>query len=99
MTEENNDILDNVEVFVHEQQPDVNELHASLTASKVLVAILETMGSVKVPTLTLFNATNKDKQMIVDYDDTDEPSFVFRLPTKEEMEFNGQLIDESTDGN
>jgi hypothetical protein len=87
------------EQIVTEQTMDVNELHASLTASKVLVAILETLGSVKVPTLTLFNATNKDKQMIVDYDDSEQPSFVFRLPTTEEMEYNAELINESDNDN
>ena len=94
MTEEiNEELLKNLEVVVHEQQPDVNELQASLTASKTLVAILETLGEVIVPTKTLFNANNKDKVLVVDYDEsTGVPSFKFRLPKDEEMKYNADLV-------
>jgi DNA topoisomerase VI subunit B len=74
------------------EEYDVNEIQASLTASKVLVAILETLGSVRVETKTLVEATNKDKQLVVDYDETG-PAFIFRLPSESEFEFNGQLIE------
>lgn len=71
---------------------DVNEVQASLTASKVLVAILETLGEVRVLTQTVFNATNKDKELIVDYDENG-PAFIFRLPKEGELDFNGELIE------
>jgi len=74
------------------EEYDVNEVQASLTASKVLVAILETLGSVRVETKTLVEATNKDKQLVVDYDETG-PAFIFRLPSDSEFEFNGMLAE------
>ena len=74
------------------EEYDVNEVQASLTASKVLVAILETLGSVRVETKTLVEATNKDKQLVVDYDETG-PAFIFRLPSDNEFEFNGMLAE------
>lgn len=78
------------------EEYDVNEVQASLTASKVLVAILETLGQVRVETKTLVEATNKDKQLIVDYDETG-PAFIFRLPDASELEFNGELIEDEID--
>ena len=74
------------------EEYDVNEVQASLTASKVLVAILETLGSVRVETKTLVEADNKDKQLVVDYDETG-PAFIFRLPSDSEFEFNGVLAE------
>jgi hypothetical protein len=74
------------------EEYDVNEVQASLTASKVLVAILETLGSVRVETKTLVEATNKDKQLVVDYDETG-PAFIFRLPSDSEFEFNDVLAE------
>jgi hypothetical protein len=74
------------------EEYDVNEVQASLTASKVLVAILETLGSVRVETKTLVEADNKDKQLVVDYDETG-PAFIFRLPSDSEFEFNGMLAE------
>ena len=74
------------------EEYDVNAVQASLTASKVLVAILETLGSVRVETKTLIEATNKDKQLVVDYDETG-PAFIFRLPSDSEFEFNGVLAE------
>ncbi len=81
------------EQVVVSQEPefDVNEVQAQLTASKVLIAILDTLGQVTVPTKTLFEANNKDKELVVDYDESG-PSFIFRLPKDEEMEYNAELI-------
>ena len=42
------------------EEYDINAVQASLTASKVLVAILETIGEVRVETKTLVGAENKD---------------------------------------
>lgn len=65
---------------------DVNEVQAALTASKVLVAILETLGEVRVLTKTVFEATNKDKELIVDYDENG-PAFIFRLPKDGDLDY------------
>lgn len=72
---------------------DVNEVQASLTASKVLVAILETLGEVRVETNTLVSAQNKDKQLIVDYDENG-PAFIFRLPKEGDFGTDTDLISE-----
>lgn len=88
MTEE---IIEQVQSF------DVNEVQAALTASKVLVAILDTHGPLKVPTSTVFAADNKDKELIVDYDE-EGPSFIFRLPTEEDVMYTQEpIIDDSAE--
>ena len=78
--------------MTEEVQYDINEVQAKLTASKVLVAILETLGQVRVETKTLVGAENKDKELIVDYDETG-PAFIFRLPKANDFEFNAKLIE------
>jgi hypothetical protein len=82
MTEE---IIQQVDSF------DVNEVQAALTASKVLVAILDTLGQVRVPTSAVFAADNKDKELIVDYDENG-PAFIFRLPTEEDVMYTQEAI-------
>ena len=84
------------EQVVVNQKPDfdVNEVQAQLTASKVLISILETLGQVTVPTKTLFEANNKDKELVVDYDEK-TLSFIFRLPREEDMVYNAELIEEN----
>jgi len=64
--------------MTEETQFDVNEIQAQLTASKVLVAVLETLGKVHVPTATLISATNEDKELLVDYN-PDGPEFIFSV--------------------
>jgi hypothetical protein len=76
------------------EEYDINAVQASLTASKVLVAILETLGEVRVETKTLVGAENKDKELIVDYDENG-PCFIFRLPRPGDFEFNADLIEEA----
>lgn len=76
------------------EEYDVNQVQASLTASKVLVAILETLGEVRVETKTLVGAENKDKELIVDYDENG-PAFIFRLPRPGDLEFSANLIEEA----
>ena len=61
-----------------ENQEDVI---ASLSTNKILVAILESLGKVSVPTLTFLDASNEDKELVIDYDE-DGPSFVFSLKAK-----------------
>jgi hypothetical protein len=68
--------------MTEEVKPDINQVQAQLTASKVLVAILETLGQVRVETKTLVGAENKDKELVVDYDENG-PAFIFRLNAPE----------------
>jgi hypothetical protein len=77
------------------EEYDINDVQASLTASKVLVAILETLGEVRVETKTLVSAQNKDKELIVDYDETG-PAFIFRLPKPGDLEYNAELIEQDS---
>ena len=64
--------------MTEEVQHDINEIQAQLTASKVLVAVLETLGTVRVPTANLISATNEDKELLVDYN-PDGPEFIFSV--------------------
>jgi len=64
--------------MTEEVQYDINEVQSKLTASKVLVAILETLGQVRVETKTLVSAENKDKELVVDYDENG-PAFIFSV--------------------
>lgn len=57
------------------------ELVAQMSTNKVLVAILETLGKVTVPTLTFIDAANSDKELVIDYNE-DPPSFIFSLRDK-----------------
>ena len=59
------------------------DLIAQMSTSKVLVSILETLGSVKVPTLTFLDAANQDKELIITYEE-EPPAFVFSLKDKED---------------
>jgi hypothetical protein len=79
------------EIVVEPVGYDVNEVQAALTASKVLVAILETLGEVRVLTKTVFEATNKDKELIVDYDENG-PAFIFRLPKSGELDNGTEAV-------
>ena len=53
-----------------------------LNLSQLLVAILDTVGSVEIPTVKFVNASGENKEIVVDYDD-DVPSLTFRLRDKE----------------
>ena len=64
--------------MTEEIQDNISDIQAQLTASKVLVAILETLGKVHVPTATLVSATNEDKELVVDYN-PDGPEFIFSV--------------------
>ena len=61
------------------------ELIASMSLNKVLIAILEEHGSISVPTLRFIDAGKIDKELVVDYDD-EGPSFKFSLRDKNENE-------------
>jgi uncharacterized membrane protein YcaP (DUF421 family) len=59
------------------------ELIASMSLNKVLIAILEEHGTISVPTLRFIDAGNTEKELVVDYDD-EGPSFKFSLRDKNE---------------
>jgi len=55
----------------------------SMSLNKILVALLEEYGSLSVPTLKFVDAGNQDKELVVEYDDTDL-TFKFSLRGKNE---------------
>jgi hypothetical protein len=54
-----------------------------LNLSQLLVSILDTVGSVEVPTIKFMNSSFENKEIVVDYDD-EGPSFRFSLRDKVE---------------
>jgi len=61
------------------------DVMAEFSINKVLLAILETVGEVKVPTLAFIEAGNSDKGLLVEYDE-EGPSFIFKLGDKVEQQ-------------
>lgn len=61
------------------------EVIAEFSINKVLLAILETLGEVSVPTLAFLEAGNSDKGLVVEYNE-DGPSFIFKLGDKVEQQ-------------
>jgi len=59
------------------------ELIASMSLNKILVAILEEHKQITVPTLRFIEAANTDKELVIDYDE-EGPSFKFSLRDKDE---------------
>ena len=57
---------------------DMNELMGTFTASTVLIAILEEIKEVRVPTLSFLKSGETEKQLVVDYDETG-PAFIFKI--------------------
>lgn len=54
-----------------------------LNLSQLLVSILDTVGSVEIPTVKFMNSSFENKEIVVDYDD-EVPSFTFSLRDKVE---------------
>ena len=56
---------------------------ADINLNKILIAILEAVGPVKVPTLTLLDAGNEDKELVLTYDEEEPPSFIISIKDKD----------------
>lgn len=71
------------------------DIFASLSVSKILVAVLEVQKEILIPSSVFVNAATEDKELQVDYD-ADSQSFKFKLKDKDGPEFdNDQLIKEN----
>ena len=57
----------------------------SMSLNKILIALLEEYGSLSVPTLKFVEAGNQDKELVVEYDETDL-TFKFSLRSKNEQQ-------------
>ena len=55
-----------------------DDIVATLNINKVLIAILETLGNVTVPTLTFIDAAKSDKELVISYDE-EKVAFIFGL--------------------
>lgn len=55
------------------------DVMAEISVNKLLIAILESIGPVTIPTLTLLDAANVDKQIVLSYDEEEPPSFIVSL--------------------
>jgi hypothetical protein len=60
----------------------IEDVFAQLNVSRILVAALETLGEISIPIMTVVNAENEDKELQVDYDETNQ-SFTFKLKIKD----------------
>lgn len=63
---------------------NLEEVFASMNASRILVAILESVGPVSVSTETFMNANENDRDLKVEYNN-ENSSFIFRLEDKVEQ--------------
>lgn len=63
------------------EEQNIESLIASINLNQVLVALLDEHGSLKVPTLKFLNHNEKEKELIIDYDDS-EKTFTFSLRNK-----------------
>lgn len=57
---------------------DPKDIFADMNVSKILVAMLDVLGTVEVPTQIFMNANNEDKELQVDYN-ADNQTFTFKL--------------------
>jgi hypothetical protein len=57
------------------------ELFKEMSLSRVLVAIMETITEISVPSKTFLNSANEDKELEVEYN-SDAQTFVFKLKEK-----------------
>ena len=57
------------------------DIFKTMNASRVLVAILNKIGSIEIPTKDFINSNNEDTQLSVSYND-ESLSFEFKLEPK-----------------
>jgi len=60
----------------------IEDVYAQLNIAKILVAAIESLGEISLPVSTLLNAANEDKELQVDYNESDQ-TFTFKLKQKD----------------
>lgn len=74
------------------QVTTADDVFGSLTIPKILIAALETLGEIQIPTNIFLNAAKVDKELQVDYN-SDNQIFTFKLKAENESgNSNNQLI-------
>ncbi len=66
---------------------DIEQLVASISLNKVLIAILEEHKQLSVPTLRFLESKDTDKELVIGYDESG-PSFTFSLKEREQENDN-----------
>jgi hypothetical protein len=64
---------------------NIDGLITSISMNQVLIAVLEEYGKLTVPTLRFLDAGSKEKELVIDYDES-VPSFTFSLRDKVEQQ-------------
>jgi hypothetical protein len=59
------------------------EVFGALSVPKILIAALETLGTIVIPTDAFMNAATEDQELGVDYN-SDDQTFTFSLKGKDE---------------
>ena len=54
-----------------------------INLNKILIAVLESVGEVKIPALTLLDAGNEDKELVLTYDEQEPPMFIISIKDKD----------------
>ena len=61
---------------------NIEDVYAQLNVSKILVATIQNLGEISLPVTDFLNATNEDKELQVDYNQSDN-TFTFKLKQKD----------------
>ena len=72
------------------------EVYKAMSATNILVAILESQKKISIPIDVFLNASKVDKNLNVEYDE-DTSSFVFELKEKIEQPADNQNADAESD--
>ena len=67
------------------------DIFGALSVPKILIAALETLGTITVSTDLFMNAATDDQELKVDYN-SDDQTFTFTLKGKNESGFNNDQI-------
>jgi hypothetical protein len=59
------------------------DIIASMSLNKILIAILEEYGQMTIPTLKFVDAGKEDKELVIEYDDKD---LVFKISLRGKTE-------------
>jgi len=70
------------------------EVFGSLSVPKILIAAIQTLGEITVPTDSFLNAGTEDQELQVDYN-SDNQTFTFKLKVLNESGFNNDQLIES----
>ena len=60
----------------------IQDVYAQLNIAKILVAAIESLGEISLPVSSFLNSTNEDKELQVDYNESDQ-TFLFKLKQKD----------------